>query len=85
MSDGTQSVSSNMPFNVASDIHAQTRVRERISSHLIEQRVEKEHRANHARLEVLQKQGLDLQQSYDKFGHATQAERPTGTKVNIEV
>ncbi len=85
MSDGTQGISSNMPFNVASDIHAQTRVRERISSHLIEQRVEKEHRANHARLEALQKQRLDLQQSYDRFGHVIQAEKPTGTKVNIEV
>lgn len=85
MSDGTQGISSNMPFNVASDIHAQTRVRERISNNLIEQRVEKAHRANHARLEALQKQQLELLQSYDKFGLKVTGYKPEGTNVNIEV
>lgn len=84
MSDGLTGVS-NMPFNVGSDIHAQTRARERIETHLVEQRVEKAHRANHSHLEALQKQRLDLQQSYDRFGRKTTADRPQGTKLNIEV
>ena len=84
MSDGLTGVS-NMPFNVGSDIHAQTRSRERIETHLAEQRVEKEHRANHSHLEGLQKQRLDLQESYDRFGRKTNADRPQGTKLNIEV
>ena len=85
MADGTQGISNNMPFNVGSDIHAQTRARERIETHLVEQRVEKAHRANHSHLEALQKQRLDLQQSYDRFGRKTTADRPQGTKLNIEV
>ena len=84
MADGVSGVS-NMPFNVGSDIHAQTRARERIETHLVEQRVEKENRANHSHLEALQKQRLDLQQSYDRFGRKTTADRPQGTKLNIEV
>lgn len=84
MADGLTGVS-NMPFNVGSDIHAQTRARERIETHLVEQRVEKAHRANHSHLEALQKQRLDLQQSYDRFGRKTTADRPQGTKLNIEV
>ena len=84
MSDGLTGVS-NMHFNVGSDIHAQTRARERIETHLVEQRVEKAHRANHSHLEALQKQRLDLQQSYDRFGRKTTADRPQGTKLNIEV
>ena len=85
MADGTQGISSNMPFNVGSDIHAQTRTRERIETHLVEQRVEKAHRANHRHLEALQKQRLDLLQSYDKFGAKTEGPKPQGTNVNIEV
>ena len=85
MADGTQGISSNMPFNVGSDIHAQTRARERIETHLVEQRVEKEHRNNHAHLEALQKQRLDLLQSYDRFGSKTEGPKPQGTNVNIEV
>ena len=84
MSDGV-SGAGNAPFNVGSDIHAQTRVRERIETHLSEQRVEKEHRANHSHLEALVKQRLDLQESYDRFGRKTNADRPQGTKLNIEV
>ena len=84
MADGLTGVG-NMPFNVGSDIHAQTRARERIETHLAEQRVEKEHRANHSHLEALAKQRLDLQQSYDRFGRKTNADRPQGTKLNIEV
>lgn len=84
MADGLTGAS-NMPFNVGSDIHAQTRARERIETHLVEQRVEKAHRANHSHLEALQKQRLDLQQSYDRFGRKTTADRPQGTKLNIEV
>ena len=84
MSDGVSGVD-NAPFNVGSDIHAQTRSRERIETHLAKQRVEKEHRANHSHLEGLQKQRLDLQESYDKFGRKTNADRPQGTKLNIEV
>jgi hypothetical protein len=84
VADGLTGVS-NMPFNVGSDIHAQTRARERIETHLVEQRVEKAHRANHSHLEALQKQRLDLQQSYDRFGRKTTADRPQGTKLNIEV
>ena len=84
MADGLTGVG-NMPFDVGSDIHAQTRARERIEAHLVEQRVEKEHRANHSHLEALQKQRLDLQQSYDRFGRKTTADRPQGTNLNIEV
>jgi hypothetical protein len=84
MADGV-SGTGNAPFNVGSDIHAQTRARERIETHLVEQRVEKEHRANHSRLEALVKQRLDLQESYDRFGRKTNADRPQGTKLNIEV
>ena len=84
MSDGVSGVG-NAPFNVGSDIHTQTRARERIETHLAEQRVEKEHRANHSHLEGLQKQRLDLQESYDRFGRKTNADRPQGTKLNIEV
>ena len=62
MADGLTGVS-NMPFNVGSDIHAQTRARERIETHLVEQRVEKAHRANHSHLEALAKQRFDLQES----------------------
>ncbi len=84
MADGLTGVS-NMPFNVGSDIHAQTRARERIETHLVEQRVEKAHRANHSHLEALAKQRFDLQESYDRFGRKTTADRPQGTKLNIEV
>jgi hypothetical protein len=84
MSDGLSGVGS-APFNVGSHIHEQTRAREVIETHLAEQRVEKEHRANHRHLEGLVQQRLDLQQSYDRFGHKTNADRPQGTKLNIEV
>jgi hypothetical protein len=84
MADGVSGVG-NAPFNVQSDIHQQTQSRERIETHLAEQRVEKEHRANHSHLEGLQKQRLDLQESYDRFGRKTNADRPQGTKLNIEV
>ena len=85
MADGIQGASQHMPFNVGSDIHEQARTRERIETHLVEQRVEKEHRANHSHLEALVKQRLDLQESYDRFGRKTNADRPQGTKLNIEV
>jgi hypothetical protein len=85
MADGIQGASQHMPFNVGSDIHEQTRARERIETHLAEQRVEKAHRANHSHLEALAKQRFDLQESYDRFGRKTNADRPQGTKLNIEV
>ena len=84
MSDGVSGVGS-APFKVGSHIHEQTRAREAIETHLAEQRVEKEHRANHRHLESLVQQRLDLQQSYDRFGRKTNADRPQGTKLNIEV
>ena len=84
MSDGVSGVGS-APFNVGSHIHEQTRAREAIETHLTEQRVEKEHRANHRHLEGLVQQRLDLQESYDRFGRKTNADRPQGTKLNIEV
>lgn len=84
MSDGVSGIGS-APFNVGSDIHQQTRTRERIEAHLAEQRVEKEHRANHSHLEALAKQRLDLNETYDRFGRKTTADRPQGTKINIEV
>ena len=84
MSDGLSGIGS-APFNVQSDIHQQTQSRERIESHLKEQMVEKEHRANHSHLEALAKQRFDLQESYDRFGRKTNADRPQGTNLNIEV
>jgi len=84
MSDGVSSIGS-APFNVGSDIHQQTKTRERIETHLAEQRVEKEHRANHSYLDEIAKQRFDLQESYDRFARKTNADRPQGTKINIEV
>ena len=84
MADGVSGVGS-APFNVGSDIHQQTKAREMIETHLVEQRVEKEHRANHTHLEALREQKLDLGKAYDRFGAKTTADRPTGTKINIEV
>ena len=84
MSDGVSGIGS-APFNVGSNIHEQTRARERIETHLAEQRVEKAHRANHSHLEALAKQRFDLQESYDRFGRKTTADRPQGTNLNIEV
>ena len=84
MADGVSGIGS-APFNVQSDIHHQTRARERIETHLAEQRVEKEHRANHSHLEALAKQRFDLNETYDRFGLKTTADRPQGTKLNIEV
>jgi hypothetical protein len=84
MSDGLSGIGS-APFNVGSDIHQQTRARERIETHLTEQRIAKEHRANHTHLEALREQKLDLGKSYDRFGAKTTADRPQGTKINIEV
>lgn len=84
MADGLSGIGA-APFNVGSDIHQQTRTRERIEAHLTEQRVDKEHRANHKHLEALAKQRLDMGQTYDRFGRTTQADRPQGTKINIEV
>ena len=84
MSDGVSGVGT-APFNVGSDIHQQTQTRERIETHLVEQRVAKEHRANHTHLEALREQKLDLGKAYDRFGAKTTADRPTGTKINIEV
>ena len=84
MSDGVSGIGS-APFNVGSDIYQQTRSRERIEAHLAEQRVEKEHRANHSHLEALAKQRFDLNETYDRFGRKTTADRPQGTKINIEV
>lgn len=84
MADGVSGIGS-APFNVGSEIHQQTQARERIETHLSEQRVEKEHRANHSHLEALAKQRFDLQETYDRFGRKTNADRPQGTKINIEV
>ena len=84
MADGVSGIGS-APFNVQSDIHQQTKSRERIETHLVEQRVEKEHRANHSHLEALAKQRFDLNETYDRFGRKTTADRPQGTKINIEV
>ena len=84
MADGVSGVG-NAPFNVGSDIHEQTRARERIENHLAEQRVEKNHRNNHQHLEALRKQQLELSESYDRFGRKTNADRPQGTKLNTEV
>ena len=84
MSDGVSGIGS-APFNVGSDIHQQTRARERIETHLVEQRVEKAHRANHTHLEALREQKLDLGKAYDRFGAKTTADRPQGTNLNIEV
>jgi len=84
MADGLSGIGS-APFNIGSHIHEQTRARQAIEAHFAEQRVEKEHRANHKHLEALSKQTLDLQQSYDRFGRKTTADRPQGTKLNIEV
>ena len=52
MADGVSGIGS-APFNVQSDIHQQTQSRERIEAHLVEQRVTKEHRANHTHLEAI--------------------------------
>ena len=52
MADGVSGIGS-APFNVGSHIHQQTQARERIEAHLVEQRVAKEHRANHTHLEAL--------------------------------
>ena len=68
MSDGVSGIGS-APFNVGSDIHQQTRSRERIEAHLAEQRVEKEHRANHSHLEALAKQRFDLNETYDRLAN----------------
>ena len=84
MADGVSGIGS-AHFNVGSEIHQQTQARERIETHLSEQRVEKEHRANHSHLEALAKQRFDLQETYDRFGRKTNADRPQGTKINIEV
>lgn len=84
MADGLTGVGS-APFNIGSHIHQQTRAREAIETHLTDQRVEKEHRANHRRLEALEEQSLELSKSYDKFGGATKATKPQGANVNIEV
>ena len=84
MADGVSGIGS-APFNVGSEIHQQTQARERIETHLSEQRVEKEHRANHSHLEALAKQRFDLQETYDRFGRKTTADRPQGTNINIEV
>ena len=84
MSDGLSGVGS-APFNIQSDIHQQTQSRERIEAHLAEQRVEKDHRANHSHLEALAKQRFDLAEAYDRFGRKTNADRPQGTKINIEI
>ena len=84
MSDGVSGIGS-APFNVGSHIHQQTQTRERIEAHLVEQRVAKEHRANHSHLEALAKQRFDLQETYDRFGRKTNADRPQGTNINIEV
>ena len=84
MSDGLSGVGS-APFNIQSDIHQQTQSRERIEAHLAEQRVAKEHRANHMHLESIREQRLDLGKAYDRFGTKTTADRPQGTNINIEV
>ena len=84
MADGLSGIG-NAPFNVQSDIHQQTQSRERIENHLAEQRVEKNHSNNHQHLEALRKQQLELSESYDRFGRKTNADRPQGTKLNIEV
>jgi len=84
MADGLSGIGS-MPFNIGSYIHEQTRARQAIETHFAEQRVEKEHKANHSHLEALAKQRFDLQESYDRFGAKTTADRPQGIKINIEV
>lgn len=84
MADGVSGIGS-APFNVGSDIHQQTQSRERIEAHLVEQRVAKQHRANHAHLDALREQKLDLGKGYDRFGTKTNADRPQGTNINIEV
>ena len=84
MADGLSGIG-NAVLNIQRDIHQQTQSRERIEAHLAEQRVEKEHRANHSHLEALAKQRFDLGEAYDRFGRKTNADRPQGTKINIEV
>ena len=84
MADGVSGIGS-APFNIGSHVNEQTRARQAIETHLAEQRVEKEHRANHSHLEALAKQRFDLGETYDRFGLKTNADRPQGTKINIEV
>jgi len=84
MADGVSGIGS-APFNVQSDIHQQTQTRERIEAHLVEQKVTKEHRANHTHLEALREQRLELGKAYDRFGIKTTADRQQGTNINIEV
>jgi hypothetical protein len=84
MADGVSGIGS-APFNIGSHIHEQTRARQAIENHFAEQRVEKEHRATHRHLEALEKKGAGSGESYDQFGRKTNADRPQGTKINIEV
>jgi hypothetical protein len=82
MSDGTQGTS-QMPFNVNSNIHTQTITRERIETHLAEQRVEREHRIKHTHLEILRAERLELR--YDKGGVQHRATHPQGQHVDISI
>ena len=68
-----------------SDIQQETQSRARTEARLVEQMVAKQHRANHAHLDALREQKLDLGKGYDKFGTKTTADRPQGTNINIEV
>lgn len=84
MADGIQGAG-QMPFDISSNIHQQSRHREAIENHLTEQRVEKQHRQNHRHLDAIREQSLDLAKAYDRFGGATKATKPQGTNLNIEV
>lgn len=83
MSDGVSGVS-NMPFNVQSDIHQQTRTRERIENHFEKQTIEKKHRQVHSAEEAAKIRTETNNYRYDRF-LKQQEKIQEGLHVNIEV
>jgi hypothetical protein len=83
MSDGVSGIG-NMPFNVQSDIHQQTRARQRIESHFEKQTIEKEHRRVHSAENAAQIRTETNNYRYDRFLRQ-QEKIQEGIHVNFEV
>jgi hypothetical protein len=82
MSDGVSGIGS-APFNIQSDIHQQTRSRERIEKHFEEQQVQKEHRRTHVREEALRTEAAEL--TYNRTGKLQQSQKEQGLVIDKEV
>lgn len=82
MSDGVSGIG-QAPFNISSDIHAQTQARERIEKHFEEQQLQRSHRRTHTREEALRAETIEL--TYDRVGKLQQSQKAQGLIIDRDI